>query len=91
MIITKTPYRISLFGGGTDYPAWFENKPSRVVSAAIANYCYFTVKVLPPFFEHKNQVVYSKIDLENAVTTTNNGARTKENALAYRLRIARAF
>ena len=55
MIITKTPYRISLFGGGTDYPAWFKNKPSRVVSAAIANYCYFTVKVLPPFFEHKNQ------------------------------------
>jgi D-glycero-alpha-D-manno-heptose-7-phosphate kinase len=71
MIITKTPYRISLFGGGTDYPAWFENKPSRVVSAAIANYCYFTVKVLPPFFEHKNQVVYSKIESVNTFSEIN--------------------
>ena len=38
-----------------------------------------------------NEVVYSKIDLENAVTTTNNGDRKKENAMAYRLRIARSF
>ena len=71
MIITKTPYRISLFGGGTDYPAWFKNKPSRVVSAAISNYCYFTVKLLPPFFEHKNQVVYSKIESVNTFSEIN--------------------
>ena len=38
MIISKTPYRLSLFGGGTDYPAWFENHPSKVVAAAMANY-----------------------------------------------------
>ena len=56
MIITKTPYRISLFGGGTDYPAWFKNKPSRV---------------LPPFFEHKNQVVYSKIESVNTFSEIN--------------------
>jgi D-glycero-alpha-D-manno-heptose-7-phosphate kinase len=71
MIITKTPYRISLFGGGTDYPAWFEKHPGKVVSAAIANYCYLTVKKLPPFFDHKNQIVYSKIESVNTFAEIN--------------------
>lgn len=71
MIITKTPYRISLFGGGTDYPAWFEKNPSKAVSAAIANYCYFTVKKLPPFFDHKNHIIYSKIENVNTFNEIN--------------------
>lgn len=62
MIITKTPFRLSLFGGGTDYPAWFEKHPSRCVSAAMAHYCYLTVKKLPPFFEYRNRIVYSKTE-----------------------------
>lgn len=66
MIISKTPYRLSLFGGGTDYPAWFENNPSKVIAAAMANYCYIAVKKLPPFFEHKNVVSYSKIEKINS-------------------------
>jgi D-glycero-alpha-D-manno-heptose-7-phosphate kinase len=62
MVITKTPYRLSLFGGGTDYPSWFETHPSKVIAAAMANYCYLTVKKLPPFFEYGSRVIYSKIE-----------------------------
>jgi len=62
MIITKTPYRLSLFGGGTDYPAWFEKNPSKIISAAMANYCWVHVKELPPFFDHTVRVTYSKTE-----------------------------
>ena len=62
MIISKTPYRLSLFGGGTDYPAWFENKPTKVISAAMAHYCYINLKKLPPYFDYVNRVIYSKIE-----------------------------
>ena len=62
MIITKTPYRLSLFGGGTDYPIWFQNNPSRIVSAAMAHYCYVHVKPLPPFFDHTIRISYSKVE-----------------------------
>ena len=62
MIISKTPYRLSLFGGGTDYPAWFENHPSKVIAAAMANYCWVHVKELPPFFDHTVRVTYSKTE-----------------------------
>jgi len=67
MIITKTPYRLSLFGGGTDYPSWFESHPSKVIAAAMSHYCYLTVKELPPFFDYKNRVIYSKIESVNSV------------------------
>jgi len=50
LITTKTPYRLSLFGGGTDYPAWFSKHPSKCISAAMAYYCYVNVKTLLPFF-----------------------------------------
>ena len=62
MIITKTPYRLSLFGGGTDYPAWFNDNPSICISAAMANYCYLTVKKLPSFFDYKSRIIYSHIE-----------------------------
>jgi len=62
MIITKTPYRLSLFGGGTDYPIWFQNNPSRIISAAMAHYCYVHVKPLPPFFDHTIRISYSKVE-----------------------------
>lgn len=67
MIITKTPYRLSLFGGGTDYPAWFNKHPSKCVSAAMAHYCYVHVKTLPPFFDHNIRITYSKIENVNSV------------------------
>lgn len=62
MITSKTPYRLSLFGGGTDYPDWFSKHPSVVISAAMANYCYVSIKKLPPFFDHKYRISYSKIE-----------------------------
>ena len=62
MIISKTPYRLSLFGGGTDYPSWFNFNPSKVISAAMQHYCYITIKDIPPFFEHNTLISYSEIE-----------------------------
>lgn len=62
MIISRTPYRISFFGGGTDYPAWYREHGGVVLSAAIARYCYITCRWLPPFFAHKSRIVYSSIE-----------------------------
>jgi len=62
MIISRTPYRISFFGGGTDYPAWYLMNGGAVLAASIDKYCYLTCRYLPPFFEHKSRIVYSKIE-----------------------------
>ena len=62
MIISRTPYRISFFGGGTDYPAWYRQHGGAVLAATINKYCYLTCRYLPPFFEHRIRVVYSKIE-----------------------------
>jgi D-glycero-alpha-D-manno-heptose-7-phosphate kinase len=62
LIVSRTPYRISFFGGGTDYPAWYEKHGGGVLAATIDKYCYLTCRYLPPFFEHKIRVVYSKIE-----------------------------
>jgi D-glycero-alpha-D-manno-heptose-7-phosphate kinase len=62
MIITRTPFRISFFGGGTDYPAWFNAHGGEVLSTAIDKYCYITCRHLPPFFEFKHRIVYSLIE-----------------------------
>ncbi|MFH1368242.1 MAG: kinase [Elusimicrobiota bacterium] len=62
MIITKTPHRISFFGGGTDYPSWYLNHGGKVLGVAIDKYCYLVVRELPPFFEHKHRIVYSIIE-----------------------------
>lgn len=62
MIISRTPYRISFFGGGTDYPAWYHKHGGAVVATTINKYCYLTCRYLPPFFEHRIRVVYSKIE-----------------------------
>jgi len=62
MIITRTPYRMSFFGGGTDYPAWFREHGGAVLATTIDRYCYITCRYLPPFFEHKSRVVYSRIE-----------------------------
>jgi D-glycero-alpha-D-manno-heptose-7-phosphate kinase len=62
MIISRTPYRISFFGGGTDYPSWYQVHGGAVLAATIDKYCYLTCRYLPPFFEHRSRVVYSKIE-----------------------------
>jgi len=62
MIVTRTPFRISFFGGGTDYPTWFQEHGGVVVATTINKYCYISCRYLPPFFDHKYRVVYSRIE-----------------------------
>jgi D-glycero-alpha-D-manno-heptose-7-phosphate kinase len=62
VIISRTPFRLSLFGGGTDYPAWYLEHGGAVLGSAIDKYCYLSCRYLPPFFEHRFRVVYSKIE-----------------------------
>ncbi len=62
MIISRTPFRISFFGGGTDYPAWYRQHGGAVLATTIDKYCYLTCRYLPPFFEHRFRLVYSKME-----------------------------
>ena len=62
MIISRTPFRISFLGGGTDYPAWYREHGGAVIATTIDKYCYLTCRYLPPFFEHRYRIVYSKIE-----------------------------
>lgn len=62
MIISRTPFRVSFFGGGTDYPIWYRKHGGAVLAATINKYCYITCRYLPPFFKHRIRVVYSKIE-----------------------------
>lgn len=65
MIISRTPFRISLFGGGTDYPTWYRQHGGAVIGTTINKYCYISLRPLPPFFEHRHRIVYSRIELPN--------------------------
>ena len=67
MIISRTPFRISFFGGGTDYPAWYREHGGSVLATTIDKYCYLTCRYLPPFFEHRLRILYSRIELCRSV------------------------
>jgi D-glycero-alpha-D-manno-heptose-7-phosphate kinase len=62
MIISRTPFRISFFGGGTDYPEWYSEHGGAVLATTIDKYCYISVRELPPFFDHRFRVVYSIVE-----------------------------
>lgn len=62
MIITRTPYRISFFGGGSDYPAYYSQYGGAVLSTTIDKYCYINARFLPPFLGNGHRVVWSKIE-----------------------------
>lgn len=62
MIITRTPYRISFLGGGTDYSSWYAIHGGAVLAATITRYSYLTCRYLPPFHEHKIRVAYSRVE-----------------------------
>ncbi|MFZ1983541.1 MAG: kinase [Desulfatitalea sp.] len=62
MIITKTPFRISFFGGGTDYPEWYRSEGGAVLSTTIDKYCYISCRGLPPFSQSKYRIVWSHIE-----------------------------
>lgn len=67
MVITQTPFRMSFFGGGTDYPPFFEKYGGSVLSSTFDKYCYVTVRNLPRFFEYRNQITYGIIERTNTV------------------------
>ena len=81
MIISKTPYRISFFGGGSDYPSWYIRNGGAVLSATIDKYIYISCRYLPPFFEHKYRIVWSR--LENAKTINEIKHRAVKEMLKY--------
>lgn len=62
MIITKTPFRMSFFGGGTDMPAFFNKYGGSVLSTTFDKYCYVNVRHLPPFFNYTTELVYAQIE-----------------------------
>ena len=62
MIISRTPYRISFFGGGTDYPAWYMEQGGAVLSTTIDKYCYISCRYLPPFFNIRHRIIWSYIE-----------------------------
>ena len=62
MIISKTPYRISFFGGGSDYPSWYLKNGGVVLSTTIDKYIHISGRYLPPFFEQKYRIVWSRIE-----------------------------
>lgn len=67
MVISRTPFRISFFGGGTDYPAWYRKNGGKVLATTINKYCYLNVRYMPPFFGFKYRVVYNT-KVENCKT-----------------------
>jgi D-glycero-alpha-D-manno-heptose-7-phosphate kinase len=62
MVITSTPLRISFFGGGTDYPIWYRQHGGAVLATTINKCCYITCRRLPPFFEYRSRISYSKVE-----------------------------
>ena len=67
MIITRTPFRISFFGGGSDYREWYIRHGGMVLSSTINRYCYLSVRRLPPFFPYKHRIVWSQTELVKEV------------------------
>ena len=62
MIVTKTPYRISFFGGGSDYPAWYKKNGGAVLSTTIDKYIYISCRFSPGYFKQKYRIVWRKIE-----------------------------
>ena len=65
MIITQTPFRMSFFGGGTDFDGFFNEHGGAVLSTTFDKYAYVTVRHLPPFFDYKTHLTYSKEEKVN--------------------------
>src|SRR5207248_3799286 len=79
--ICRTPFRVSFFGGGTDYPGWYRQHGGAVLAATIDKFCYITCRYLPPFFEHRFRIVYRKI--ETCETIDEIGHPTVRETLRY--------
>lgn len=67
MIITRTPFRMSFFGGGTDFPDFYKQYGGAVISTTFDKYCYVTVRHLPRFFDYSTELMYSKVERVNNI------------------------
>lgn len=81
MVITKTPFRMSFFGGGTDVPVFFRANGGSVLSTTFDKYCYVTVRHLPPFFDYKTHLTYSRTEYVNTYSEIQHPAI--RNAMEY--------
>ena len=81
MIISRTPFRVSFFGGGTDYYDWYKDHGGQVLSCTIDKYCYISLRYLPPFFDEKFRIVWSKIEKVNKISDISH--RAVREALNY--------
>jgi D-glycero-alpha-D-manno-heptose-7-phosphate kinase len=64
MILSRTPFRVSFFGGGTDYPSWYHKRGGAVLSTTIDKYCYISCRYFPPFFaDARHRIVWSHIEV----------------------------
>ena len=77
MIITKTPYRSSFFGGGTDFEEYYSKYDGEVIGTTIDIYCYVSLRSLQKFFDHKYRIVWSKIENVKKQKTPNHHAAQK--------------
>lgn len=68
MTISRTPYRVSFFGGGTDYPSWYHRHGGAVLSMAVNKYCYVSGRHLPPFFGIRHRIVWSHIETVGSIS-----------------------
>jgi D-glycero-alpha-D-manno-heptose-7-phosphate kinase len=74
MIISRTPFRVSLFGGGTDYPEWFLKNSGSVISFSINKYCYVIVRYLPPYFHYNYRIRFFNEQKTNQIASIRNPA-----------------
>lgn len=68
LVVTRTPFRVSFFGGGTDYPDWYLKEGGAVLSATIDKYCYVTARYRPPFFPTAHRVVWAHIEQVQSIS-----------------------
>lgn len=68
MIISRTPFRVSFFGGGSDYPEWYLKEGGCVLSTTIDKYCYISCRFLPPFFNIRHRIVWSHIETVGTIS-----------------------
>ena len=81
MIITQTPFRMSFFGGGTDFSGFYNEHGGAVISTTVDKYCYVTVRHLPPFFDYNTHLTYSKEEKINNISEIQHPAI--RNAMEY--------
>ena len=67
LVVSRTPYRVSFFGGGTDYTTWYRQHGGAVLSMAIDKYCFITSRFMPSYFPTRHRIVWTHIEVVEAI------------------------